>query len=96
MAENESLTEQDLSAGKLEDLEPDELQPLPDPPSRLVGYNQSNRLEPDSSDEMDNGMEELPRPEIASGGNQTEAVNRQNELENAVAQAAENKTKTTN
>lgn len=94
MAQNDEsqASEQDLSEGKLEDLEADELQPIVDPPSRLAGYNQSQHLEPDSSDELDNGSDDLGRAEIASGGNQTDAVNRQNQLEQAAASGSDEKT----
>lgn len=98
MAESDQTqqsSEQDLSEGRLEDLETDELQPVIDPPSRLAGYNQSQHLEPDSSDELDHGSDNLPRPEIARGGNQTEAIDRQNQLEQA-ARASDEKTKTAN
>ena len=89
-------SEQDLSAGELVDLEPDELQPIVDPPSRLAGYNQSQHSEADGSDELDNGSDDLPRPEFASGGNQTEAINRQTEFEETIAKAFDDETKTTN
>lgn len=86
-------SEQDLSAGNLVDLEPDELQNVAEPASRLAGYNQNQHLEA-GDDALAHGEDESVKSEITGGGNQTEAVDRQTRLEQAAAN--ENPTKTAN
>lgn len=86
-------SEQDLSAGKLVDLEPDELQNVSEPASRLAGYNQNQHLET-GDDALQHGDDDSVKSAIAGGGNQTEAVNQQTALEQATAN--ENEVKTAN